>query len=72
MIGTGYRIQMRQDGSWWTLGGAYDAATADERVTQFTAACTHKNGISRQFRVTAIGGELAPWRKKSGSRRERR
>jgi hypothetical protein len=48
-----YKIQMRQDGQWWTLGGTYDQATADERLGQFSAACSHKGGLSREFRRIA-------------------
>lgn len=58
-----YRIQMREAGQWWTLGGEYDAPTADDRVVQFMAACTHKSGVSREFRVVAQDGTLRPARK---------
>lgn len=48
-----YRIQMREAGSWVTLGGSYDAQTADERVMQFVAAVSHNKGTSREFRIVS-------------------
>lgn len=30
-----YRIQMKQDGNWVTLGGVFQQAEADERLHQF-------------------------------------
>lgn len=53
-----FRIQMRDQGTWCTLGGRYDAVTADERVAQFIAACSHNGGTSREFRIVAEDGHV--------------
>jgi hypothetical protein len=54
-----YRIQVKENGNLWTtLGGSYDAKTADERIAQFVAACTTSKGQSRQYRVVAVDGDV--------------
>lgn len=50
-----YRIQMKDQNGWNTLGGKYDGATADERVAQFLTCFPTKSG--REFRVVKADGD---------------
>lgn len=52
--GGSVRIQMQENGRWYDLGGVYDSVTADERIGQFMAACSTKQGTSRAFRTRRV------------------
>ena len=52
-----YIIQMKDQNTWVTLGGRYDAATAGERVSQFVTCFTAKS--AREFRVVKASGDTA-------------
>ena len=50
------KIQMRQDGQWWTIGGVYDRFTADVRIMQFMECYMVRTGpgtrnCAREFRL---------------------
>lgn len=57
-----WRVEMYEDGRWVTLGGRYDAMTADERMLQFQSCymgAVAKNcmpTLKRTFRVVREDG----------------
>lgn len=44
-----YSIQVKDQGSWYTLGGEYTSEEADERVSQFMQ--TSGKSSTREYRV---------------------
>lgn len=49
-----YKIEMRQDGQWWRLGGTFSAQEADDKILQFVGCVSHKAGTSREFRRVQV------------------